>query len=143
MGENEHEGGCLCGGVRFRTTNKPVRVLACHCTTCKQRTGAAYGVGVYFAERDVEFTDGDTASYELRSDTSGRWIRKRNEFCRRCGTTVSWTLEMRPGVRGIAGGSFDDPHWFQIQAHIWTRSARSDMRYSDDVQVHEQALPPQ
>ena len=140
MAEQTHEGGCLCGAVRFRTSDTPVRVLACHCTMCKQRTGAAYGVGVYFAEQEVEFTKGETATYELRSDTSGRWIR--NQFCSQCGTTVSWTLEMRPGLRGVAGGSFDDPHWFEIQAHIWARSARPDMRFPDQVQVHEQALPP-
>ena len=70
---------------------------------------------------------------------SGRWIR--NEFCPQCGTTVSWTLEMRPGLRAIAGGSLDDPNWYTIAAHIWTRSARPDMCYPDHVEVHEQALP--
>jgi hypothetical protein len=55
---------------------------------------------------------------------------------------VSWTLEMRPGLRAIAGGSYDDPDWFDVQAHIWTHSARSDMRYPDDVKVFEEALPP-
>ncbi|MDH3452880.1 MAG: GFA family protein [Gammaproteobacteria bacterium] len=106
---------------------------------CKHRTGAAYGVGVYFPAAQVEFVQGAASTYELHSDTSGRWIR--NEFCPQCGTTVSWTLEMRPGLRAIAGGSFDDPDWYRIEAHIWTRSARSDMCYPDDLPLHEQALP--
>lgn len=135
-----HEGGCLCGQVRFRTTAPPARVIACHCTTCKRRTGAGYGVGVYFPDEQVEFLSGTPHTYELHSDTSGRWIR--NEFCPACGTTVSWTLEMRPGLRAIAGGSFDDPDWYTIQAHIWARSARPDMCYPDDLPVHAQALPP-
>ena len=26
--------------------------MACHCRACKQRTGAAYGLGIYFYEED-------------------------------------------------------------------------------------------
>jgi len=140
MSDNHHSGGCLCGAIRFRTTAAPVRALACHCTTCKQRTGSAYGVGVYFQDEAVEWLQGTRSTYELHSDTSGRWIR--NEFCPSCGTTVSWTLEMRPGLRAIAGGSFDDPTWYRIEAHIWARSARDDMCYPDDLPVYPEALPP-
>ena len=90
-----HEGGCQCGAVRYRTTAAPMRAMACHCTACKLRTGAPYGIGVYFDDNDVEFNDGERGTFEFHSDTSNRWIR--NEFCKRCGTAVSWTLEMRPG----------------------------------------------
>ncbi len=47
---------------------------------------------------------------------------------------------MRPGLRAIAGGSYDDPNWFELAAHIWTRSARSDMRYPENMKVCEEAL---
>ena len=135
-----HEGGCQCGAVRYRTSDQPVRVIACHCTTCKRRTGAAYGIGVYLKDTDVEFTRGEMNTYEFHSDESGRWLR--NEFCNTCGTTVSWTLEMRPGLRAIAGGTYDNPNWFDVLAHIWTRSARPDMSYPDHIKVFEKALPP-
>jgi hypothetical protein len=139
MTDSVHEGGCQCGAVRYRTTAAPKRAMACHCTTCKLRTGAPYGIGVYFDDDDVEFNDGDKGTFEFRSDTSDRWIR--NEFCVRCGTAVTWTLEMRPGMRAIAGGTFDDPDWFSLDCHLWTRSARSDMCYPHDMPTHAQALP--
>lgn len=139
MTEKSQEGGCLCGAIRYQTSNQPVRVIACHCTTCKLRTGAPYGIGLYFRDADVEFTGGRMQTYEFHSGESGRWLR--NEFCDRCATTVSWTLELRPGLRAIAGGTYDNPDWFEIQAHIWTRSARSDMRYPDHIGIFEQALP--
>ena len=104
--EQVHEGGCQCGSVRFRTSDEALRAIACHCKTCKQRTGADYGVGVYFNEDDVEFIKGTPQVFEFRSDESGRCIR--TEFCQKCGSAISWTLEFRPGVRGIAGGSYDD-----------------------------------
>lgn len=133
-----NSGGCQCGAVRFVTSGEPVRAMACHCTSCKQRSGSPYGIGVYFEESAVEFTQGELSSYQYESDTTGRWIR--NEFCPKCGSAVTWTLEMRPGMRAIAGGSFDNPDWFQLAAHIWTRSARSDMCYPENMKVCEQAL---
>lgn len=133
----KHTGGCQCGAVRFFTSDTPVRAVACHCTNCKLRTGSPYGIGVYFKDEDVEFTQGEVHSYEFKSNTSGRWLR--NEFCPTCGSTVSWTLEMRPGWRAIAGGSFDDTNWYQTQLHVWTKSARPDMCYPENMELHEGA----
>lgn len=139
MTEKSLEGGCQCGAVRYRTSGQPVRVIACHCTTCKLRTGSPYGVGLYFNDTDVEFISGTMRTFEFYSDGSGRWLR--NEFCDQCSTTVSWTLELRPGLRAIAGGTYDNPDWYEIQAHIWTQSARHDMRFPDQVEVFAKALP--
>lgn len=139
MSNQTQEGGCQCGAIRFRTTNKPVRAMACHCSTCKQRTGGAYGIGVYFKREDIEYLQGERQTFEFHSSQSGRWLR--NEFCPKCGSSVAWTLEFRPGICGIAGGCYDDPDWFDIEAHIWTESARSDMQYPDDMMVYHKALP--
>ena len=133
-----HQGGCQCGAVRFKTSSKPIRAMACHCTTCKLRTGAPYGIGVYFNEDEVTFEGPERSVYEFNSDESGRWIR--NEFCPKCASVVSWTLEMRPGLRAIAGGSYDNPDWYKLEAHIWTRSARSDMCYPESMSTHEEVL---
>lgn len=133
-----HSGGCQCGAVRFTVTGEPVRAMACHCTTCKLRSGSPYGIGVYFKEEQVELGGGQVQTFTFSSDTSGRWIK--NEFCAACGATFSWTLEMRPGLRAIAGGSFDDPDWFKLDAHIWTQSARSDMCYPEGMATFPQAL---
>ncbi|MFK7852854.1 MAG: GFA family protein [Granulosicoccus sp.] len=138
MSTDRQAGGCQCGSVRYSTSRQVVRAMACHCTTCKLRTGSAYGVGVYFQDEDVSITQGQLNTFEFRSNTSGRWLR--NEFCPKCGTTVTWTTEMRPGLRGIAGGSYDDPDWYRIEAHIWAHSARSDMCYPEDMAVYPQAL---
>ena len=137
MNDKPQQGGCQCGAVRYRTSDTPVLAMACHCSACKLRTGSAFGIGVYLHEDDTEFTGGELGTYQYLSDTSGRWIKR--EFCSNCGTTVSWTLEMRPGLRAIAGGTYDDPDWYQIQAHIWTSSARSDACFAEGMPTFEQA----
>lgn len=128
-----YEGHCLCGAVRYRVKGDPVRALACHCTACQRRTGSAFGISAYFREDDVEILSGELQVYEHRSDETGRPLRM--EFCRNCGTTVTWTVEALPGARGIAGGTFDDPNWFDIKRHYWTRSAQHWMVYPTGVEI--------
>ena len=130
-----HEGGCHCRAVRYRVVENPCRVVVCHCTSCQRRTGSAFGISVVFAEQDVEITQGVLTSYEYRSDESHRWLK--TAFCPTCATTVTFTAEAVPGMRGINGGTFDDPNWFHISSHIWTRSAHHWMVFPADVELIE------
>lgn len=130
-----HEGGCLCGAVRYRVKNAPFRTSLCHCKFCQRRTGSAFGVGVYFRKDDFELLRGALKSYEYRSDESGRWLRM--EFCPKCGTTVTWTLELFPDGRGVAGGSFDDPGWLRIERQTWTRSRQPWLPLAPGIEAHE------
>lgn len=116
-----HEGGCLCGAVRYRVTGTPARTNVCHCTFCQRRTGSAFGFMAYFNKADVEITRGELKSYDHHSDESNRLLRI--GFCPTCGTTVTMTVELMPGTCGIAGGTFDDPGWLRIERHVWLRSA--------------------
>jgi hypothetical protein len=137
-----HEGGCLCGAVRYRVTAEPVRASICHCRNCQRRTGSAFGIGAYFREADVEI-HGELKTYEYRSDESGRWLR--TQFCPNCGNTVTWTAEALAGIRAIAGGSFDDPDWLNIDRHGWTRSKQKWFTCPPEAQVFEKGalqLPP-
>jgi hypothetical protein len=119
MSEN-HEGGCLCGAIRYRVRGQPDEAIVCHCTFCQRRTGAAFGIEIFFPAQNVEFVGLPPTVYEHQSDESGRWLRL--EFCPRCGTTVGMSGEKRPHHRALMGGTFDDPNWFTIGRHIWTRS---------------------
>jgi len=137
---DSHEGGCVCGAVRYRTTAAPKRVSACSCGWCRKRTGSAFGISVYFDQADIEFTKGSMKAYGLVSD-AGRWIE--SEFCNRCGTTVSWTLEFLPGLRGIAGGTFDDPtFWYEIERYVFARTKPDWLTLPEGIEVCE-AMPEQ
>lgn len=115
-----HEGGCLCGAVRYRATGQPVRATVCHCTFCQRISGSAFGVWVTYRKEDVTIT-GEFKTHEHRSDESGRWIKM--EFCPRCGTNIGATFERSSELRSQLAGTFDDTSWINISRHIWTRSA--------------------
>ena len=135
-----HEGGCLCGSVRYQVTADPEASIVCHCKACQHRTGSAFGVGAYFPKANVKFLSGDLKTFEFRSSTTDRWVK--NEFCQECGTTVTWTLEMRPNDRAIAAGTFDKPGWHSIARHIWTESAHPWVVHPSDALVLKKGSPP-
>jgi hypothetical protein len=130
-----HEGGCLCGAVRYRVTGQPIVVWVCHCTFCKRRTGTAFGLSAYFDEAAVQIISGELKVYQYRSDENNRWLKM--EFCPTCGTTVTGTAEGLPGARFITGGTFEEPDWIKPTSHAWTRSALHWMAFPPDVELME------
>ena len=60
-----HEGGCVCGAVRYVTYGDPLRVTVCHCTWCQKRTGTAFAVEPVFNEEQVEITGGPLTKYRM------------------------------------------------------------------------------
>ena len=117
-----HEGGCLCGSVRYRVNGPAVRTMACHCRACQRMTGSSFYAESLFAIDAVDFT-GELTVYDHRSETSGKNVHV--HFCGKCGTTVTLTFERWPEYRAISRGTFDDPDWAEIGSHIWTESAQS------------------
>ena len=134
MGEI-HEGGCLCGTIRYRVVGEPNLAGVCHCTRCKRMTGSAFSTYAYFDEGAVQMTSGITKKYKCRSDETNRWVEI--EFCPICGTAVTWTAQWSPLTRAIAVGTLDDPDWIKPATHLWTRSALHWMAFPPEVQIVE------
>lgn len=126
-----HEGGCLCGAVRYRVTGRPSRAFVCHCTFCKRASGSAFQIPVFFPKENVAFNDGETRTYEYRSPAHGRTLTMR--FCTRCGTHVGLAGQRAPALAVILGGTFDDPDWYRVDLHIFTRHALAWMAFPPDV----------
>ena len=117
------EGGCLCGKIRFRANQAPLRTLACHCTFCQRMTGSSFYAESLFPMEAVEFTAGEVRRYEHTSDGSGKKVYV--EFCSNCGSTVGLTFERWPEFRAISRGCYDNPSAVDITANIWVRSAQT------------------
>lgn len=117
-----HEGGCLCGAVRYRANGPALRTLVCHCHFCQKMTGSTSYAESMFPIDAVEI-DGQLSVYDHYSETSGKAIHL--HFCPRCSTMVTLTFDRWPEFRAISRGTFDDPNWVDIGSHIWTESAQS------------------
>jgi hypothetical protein len=135
MSEAIHQGGCLCGSVRYRTIGAPERTTICHCTFCQRLTGSAFLIEPVFATTNVEVSRGAVRTYHHRSRAHGRMLTV--NFCPECGTHLSLLFERFPGYQGVCGGTFDDPQWFKPDRHIFTETALPWMIFPAGVACFE------
>ena len=123
-----HEGGCLCGKVRYATRAMPLRVTVCHCRFCQRATGSAYMVEPIFDKGDFVVIAGTPRTYDQVSSGSGKVVHV--HFCPDCGTKLWLSFERFTDAVGVYAGTFDDPCWFPIEPqaskHIFLGAARSD-----------------
>lgn len=132
-----HDGGCLCGAVRYVARGEPVRVTICHCSFCQRITGSAFLVEPIFNRQDVTFAAEAARAFEHRSDGSGKRVTV--HFCERCGAHLILSFERFPDVVGLFGGTFDDPNWFDRSKgrHIFIRSAQKGVVLPANVELYE------
>jgi len=134
----QNQGRCICGAVSYTASGEPLRITVCHCLWCQRRTGTAFGTEVVYLTEDVAF-DGEMDRYRHISDESGRWLDV--HFCRRCGGNLGLSLELRPEIRSIPAGTFDNVDWIEAAPsairHVYTRSRRHWGDLSDGVEAFE------
>lgn len=96
---------CQCGALSATCRGEPWRVSLCHCNACKRRTGSAFGLQATWHDEQVE-RSGTAVEYERVGD-EGHWAR--DHFCGRCGTTLWYVIERRPGSVSVPVGCFGTP----------------------------------
>jgi hypothetical protein len=94
------DGGCLCGGVRFRAAGTPRWIAWCHCQSCRRHTGAPASVFVAFEAAAVEVTQGAITRFESSPGV-------RRGFCARCGSTLTCQSQTRADELHVHVGAFD------------------------------------
>jgi hypothetical protein len=112
MPQENLEGRCLCGAVRF-TLTPPVRdVIVCHCRQCARWTGYAVAATALAPER-FTLISGDAA---LKWYASSRHAER--GFCGVCGSSLFW--KPADGSRlAVLAGALDPPTGLKIGAHIF------------------------
>ena len=125
---DRHDGGCLCGRVRYETLGPPARVTICHCRFCQRATGGAAMINANFELSALTVTRGAPRVFDHRSEGSGKLVHI--HFCPDCGTKLFMTFERAPGWAGVYSGSFDDPAWITLDPatakQIFLDSGRPD-----------------
>jgi len=110
-----HEGGCLCGAVRYRHDGALRPIVACHCRQCRRTSGHYVAATQGYRERLSLLTDDG-----LRWYVSSPGIRR--GFCSRCGSSLFWERE-GSGRVSIMAGTLDTPTGLRMVQHIHTRYA--------------------
>ena len=130
-----HEGGCLCGHVRFRVSAPPVEPVGnCHCRLCQKASGAAYVTWAIFKETDVTWTAAPP-KWHRSTDFAERG------FCPHCGSTVS-IHDFTYQTMDLAVALFDNPNAFAPEDDIW-RESRINWVALDPALPHYQRAGPE
>jgi hypothetical protein len=97
---------CCCGSATITVEGQPALNGICNCSSCKKRTGSAFGWSVYFADAEIKAKTGGTRVYAKQGPQGYN-----RHFCVTCGTTLYWkSFGFMPEHTGIAGGCFvNDP----------------------------------
>ncbi|MFI4947176.1 MAG: GFA family protein [Alphaproteobacteria bacterium] len=118
----EREGGCACGAIRYRLTETPLIVNACHCRDCQRVTGGAFAVNIWIERRFVEADHGRLRSVML---TAGSGKPHEIFSCPECGTALYSKYHAAPGDTVLLrSGTLDRPEEIAPDVHIFTRSKR-------------------
>jgi len=124
--EQEHEGGCLCGALRYRIAGPLEPSIHCHCRLCQRSTGAAVVTWVSFPAARFAMTRGTPAEYA--SSSHGRRL-----FCATCGTQIAFRSRLRPDDIDVTVASLDHPEQHPPGSHIWTESRLPWLRLDEDL----------
>ncbi|WP_266169983.1 GFA family protein [Dyella subtropica] len=112
------EGGCTCGGVRYRMTSKPLIVHCCHCRWCQRESGASFALNAMIETNRVTLLRGRPLLEAIPSFSGkGQTIAR----CPDCLIAV-WSHYAGGGdtFAYIRVGTLDEPDRLPPDIHIFT-----------------------
>lgn len=107
-----HQGGCLCGWVRFEISSEPIRTLFCRCATCRKAVGATKVAWAVVSLENFKWTGQEPQYFNSSSDVT-------KSFCPKCGTSLSNSHHAEPQNIDITIAAFDAPEDFKPTLEIW------------------------
>jgi hypothetical protein len=122
-------GRCLCGDVQYEYWGTPLKILYCHCQSCRRHTASSVAPFVCVAKDASRVTKGDPVVY-----TSSPGVRRR--FCGRCGSPISYESDRNPNQVDFFMGTLNDPtvaptfHVFTEEQLPWFEIADALPRYA-------------
>jgi hypothetical protein len=127
------EAACACGDFRVSLQGEPIMVSSCCCTRCQRRTGAFFGVTVYFHPAQMVARSGAETTFR-RPDATTTF-----HFCPRCGSTLWWEPDdADEAVIGVAGGAFADQALPSPVRMVFTAHRHPYVRPPEGVPTFEQ-----
>jgi len=106
------EGGCHCGGVRYRVEGEPVYSAFCHCSDCRASAGAPVVGWMAFKEEQLSMVSGELSTFTGQTGSQ-------RQFCPVCGTGLFFRNAVAlPGLVDVQLATLDSAADEAPQAHV-------------------------
>lgn len=125
-----HEGGCLCGAVRYRIDGPIESVAHCHCNSCRRSAGAAFVTWFTVPRERFAWINGRPAQF-----TSSSGVKR--EFCGACGTELAYRKETEATIIDLTIGSLDCAAGHPADRHVWTADRLDWLQVDDHLPAHD------
>lgn len=112
--EEQIEGGCACGKVRYTATVRDQEAYLCHCRMCQRATGSVSIAFKNIKEAEVKWS-GEPAWF----DSSPIAVRP---YCRDCGTSLGFKFKEGSENMDLTVASMDDPSPYKPKHHFGAES---------------------
>ena len=129
-----HEGGCLCGAVRYRIAGSLDNAAHCHCSMCRRASGAPFVTWVVVPIDGFEVVAGEPVVYRSSADSERR-------FCPNCGAQLTFWTSRAADTMDVTVGTLDDPERCRANRHIWTSSQLRSLHVDDRLPAFPEETP--
>jgi len=139
MGNDQNNpvtGRCLCGDIRYEYRGAPLKILHCHCETCRRHTSSPVATFVCVDRTSFRFTQGTPGAYKSSEHVT-------RTHCGRCGSPMTYVTEKNNQV-DVYIGTLDDAAAVAPTYHVhaeeqlpWFEVADASPRYARGKTGHE------
>ena len=124
-------GGCLCGAIRYESSESPIQAGTCHCRTCQKSTGSAFMTIAGFSRSAFRFTSGEPKLYRSSSIMD-------KGFCSNCGSSLFDQYLVRtpgfdPDIVFVQLGTLDHPEAVSLDFHYGVETQLPWVHFDDDL----------
>jgi class 3 adenylate cyclase len=120
-------GRCLCGEVRYESSQPPAWTGYCHCRMCQRANSAAVSVWAVFSQTAVRFPNAEP-TYFKSSPFAERG------FCSTCGSPMTMRYPEEPdGILALFVATLDHPEDFAPTVHVGVESKMPWLDIYDDL----------
>lgn len=130
MNEPEyHEGGCLCGRLRYRIGGPIESVTHCHCTMCRRAHAAVAVTWITLPAERFTFTAGTPRVYHSSPQA-------KRAFCGDCGSQITFWSKRVPGEIDVSLATLDHPDHHAADRHTFAASRLPWLHLDEHLPMH-------
>ena len=126
----KHEGGCLCGGVRYQINGGFTYAAHCHCRSCQRAAGAGFVTWVGSKPENFMVIKGEIRTCETSPGVN-------RGFCGLCGTSLTYTGDDWTDV-GVTAASLDDPSVARPETNVYLNHRQPWVVIDENLRQYDQ-----